>query len=129
MIAMLALIAAALLAFANGANDNFKGVATLYGSGTTSHRLALVWATLTTAGGSLLAVWFAHELLARFSGKGIVSEELTAQGNFGVAVALAAGITVLLASRLGFPISTTHARVGSMVGASAASQTAVIALR
>ena len=36
------LIAATLfLAYANGANDNFKGVATLYGSGTASYRRAL----------------------------------------------------------------------------------------
>ena len=31
-----------LLAFANGSNDNFKGVATLYGSDTTGYRLALI---------------------------------------------------------------------------------------
>jgi phosphate/sulfate permease len=30
------------LAYANGANDNFKGVATLYGGGTLSYRQALV---------------------------------------------------------------------------------------
>lgn len=125
MIVVLALLAGLLLAYANGSNDNFKGVATLYGSGTTSHRHALIWATLTTAAGSLAAVWFAGELLARFSGKGIVSEELTSQGTFGVAVATSAAITVQLASRLGIPISTTHALVGSMVGASAAVQSAV----
>ena len=38
-----------LLAYANGANDNFKGVATLLGSGTASYRAALIWATVTTA--------------------------------------------------------------------------------
>ena len=34
------------LAWINGANDNFKGVATLYGSGTAGYRRALLWATL-----------------------------------------------------------------------------------
>lgn len=125
MLASLALFAGLLLAFSNGANDNFKGVATLYGSGTTTYRRALAWATLATAAGSIASVWFARELLARFSGKGIVTDELAAQSEFGVAVALAAGITVMLASRLGFPISTTHALVGAMVGASAASQSTV----
>lgn len=125
MIVILAFIAGLLLAFANGANDNFKGVATLYGSGTTSYRRSLAWATLTTAAGSLTAVWLARELLARFSGKGIVPDALVAQSEFGVAVALAAGITVMLASRVGFPISTTHALVGSMVGAAGASAYAV----
>lgn len=125
MIVVLALVAGVLLAFANGANDNFKGVATLYGSGTTSYRRALIWATLTTACGSLLAVWLAGELLSRFSGKGIIPDELATGGEFGVALALGAGTTVLLASRLGFPISTTHALVGAMVGAAAASHVAV----
>ncbi len=44
-----------LLAYANGANDNFKGVATRVGSGTTSYRRALLWATGTTAPGSVAA--------------------------------------------------------------------------
>ncbi len=121
MIVFFAIIAGTLLAFANGANDNFKGVATLYGTGTTTYRRALVWATVTTGIGSLTAVWLARELLARFSGKGIVADDLVAQNEFGVAVALASGMTVMLASRFGFPISTTHALVGAMVGASAAS--------
>ena len=125
MIVILALVAGTLLAFANGANDNFKGVATLYGSGTTSYRHALLWATLTTGLGSIMAVWFARDLLARFSGKGIVPETLAAQNEFGVSVALAAGVTVILASRIGFPISTTHALVGSMVGTSTASSSAI----
>ena len=34
-------LAAMVLADANGSNDNFKGVATLFGSGTTSRRGAV----------------------------------------------------------------------------------------
>lgn len=45
-----------ILSFANGANDNFKGVATLFGSGTTGYRVALSWATAMTFPGSLTAV-------------------------------------------------------------------------
>ncbi|SMP43641.1 inorganic phosphate transporter, PiT family [Neorhodopirellula lusitana] len=125
VIVLFALVAGILLAYANGSNDNFKGVATLYGSDTTTYRRALVWATATTAAGSLTAVWLARELLERFSGKGIVPDALVDQNEFGVAVALAAGVTVMLASRFGFPISTTHALVGSMVGAAGASSFAV----
>ncbi len=40
---VLIFIAAALLAYSNGANDNFKVVASLYGSGTTTYRTALTW--------------------------------------------------------------------------------------
>ena len=44
-----ALIATALfLAFNNGANDNFKGFATVWGSDTLNYRQALILATLAT---------------------------------------------------------------------------------
>jgi PiT family inorganic phosphate transporter len=105
-----------LLAFANGANDNFKGVATLYGSGTSSYRSALWWATATTALGSIAAVILARGLLDAFAGKGLVPPEVAANPVFPASVALAAGTTVLLASRIGLPISTTHALLGGLLG-------------
>lgn len=105
------------LAYANGANDNFKGVSTLYGSGVTTYRRALLWATLTTLLGSLTAILFASALLATFSGKGLVPEVVLSLRSFPWAVACAASVTVMLATRLGFPISTTHALTGGLVGA------------
>jgi phosphate/sulfate permease len=108
------LITGILLAYANGANDNFKGVATLFGSGTTNRKHALIWATLTTLLGSLCAIWLAGELLERFSGRGIISDTLTANPVFTTAIAIGAGLTVLLATRLGMPVSTTHALVGAL---------------
>ena len=114
-----------LLAYANGANDNFKGVATLLGSGTTDRRRALAWATGTTLLGSLCAIWLAGELLGRFSGKGIVSESLTTDSAFTMAVAAGAGLTVLLATRIGMPVSTTHGLVGALTGAALASSAAI----
>lgn len=121
MLTITIVAAVVLLAFANGANDNFKGVATLYGSGTTSYRRALAWATATTFAGSVVALWLAGSLLTRFSGKGLVSDATVADPRFAATVALAAGVTVLLATRLGFPVSTTHALVGAMTGAAIAS--------
>src|SRR5258707_15743103 len=56
-------LAVLLLAYSNGANDNFKGVASLFGSNTTTYRTALAWATLTTAAGSLLSIFLAEALL------------------------------------------------------------------
>jgi len=106
-----------LLAYANGTNDNYKGVATLLGSGTASYRRALLWATVNTALGSLTALVLARGLLAAFAGKGLVPAEVVADPIFPTAVALSAGLTVLLATRLGFPISTTHALLGGLVGA------------
>ena len=111
------LLAVGFLAFANGANDNFKGVASLYGSRTVAYRAALALATVTTAAGSLAAFFLATGLLKKFSGKGLVPDALTAQPEFLLAVAVGAGGTVMLATRLGFPISTTHGLTGALCGA------------
>lgn len=113
----IALVAALFLAFANGANDNFKGVATLYGSGTTSYRKALIWASITTLLGSIAAIYISQGLIKSFSGKGLVPDEVLLLPAFGLAVGFGAASTVLLATRLGFPISTTHAITGALTGA------------
>jgi PiT family inorganic phosphate transporter len=105
------------LAYANGANDNFKGVATLFGSGTCGFRKALAWATVTTMAGSLLALYLAHGLVENFKGKGLVPDAVTGEPTFLLAVALGAGLTVLIATFTGMPISTTHALTGALVGA------------
>ena len=39
-------IATCFLAYSNDANDNFKGVATLFGNGTTNYQRAIGWATI-----------------------------------------------------------------------------------
>src|SRR5712691_9827197 len=117
MIAWTIVLLSAVLAFANGANDNFKGVATLHGSGVLSYRRALAWATLTTLAGSLLALVVAGGLVTRFSGRGLVSNDVAGRPEFLLAVASGAAATVLLATRLGLPVSTTHALVGALVGA------------
>src|SRR2546428_12383850 len=116
MIAFL-LLAACFLAYSNGANDNFKGVASLFGSRTCSYKTAISWATITTGAGSIAAIFLAQSLLKKFSGKGLVPDVLTAQPEFLLAVALGAGTTVILATLLGFPISTTHGLTGALVGA------------
>src|SRR5712664_847867 len=116
MIALL-FLATCFLAYANGANDNFKGVASLFGSRTCGYRAAITWATITTVAGSVAAIFLAQSLLKRFSGKGLVPDTLTTQPEFLLAVALGAGATVILATWLGFPISTTHGLTGALVGA------------
>lgn len=113
---VLLVLAVCFLAYSNGANDNFKGVASLYGSRTLGYRAALGWATVTTFAGSVAALFLARTLLRTFSGRGLVPDELVASEVFLLAVALGAGGTVLLATLTGFPISTTHALVGAMVG-------------
>lgn len=117
MIIIFLILAALLLAYSNGANDNFKGVATLYGSKVLSYRGALVWATLTVSVGSGLALYGSEGLVAKFSGKGLVSASLVGDPVFLTAVAAGAGFTVLFATFLGLPVSTTHALVGGLAGA------------
>ncbi|MEO5656463.1 MAG: inorganic phosphate transporter [Nitrospiria bacterium] len=108
------------LAYVNGANDNFKGVATLFGSGAGDYRGALRWATATTFAGSLASIVVGAGLVAKFSGKGLVPDAVLSDPSFVAAVAFGAAATVFLATRLGFPISTTHALVGGLVGAGVA---------
>jgi PiT family inorganic phosphate transporter len=110
-------LAVLFVAYTNGANDNFKGVATLFGTGTTGYRGALAWATVTTFAGSVTALLLSDTLVSRFSGKGLVSDALVGQPPFVGAVALGAALTVFLATVLSFPISTTHALTGALVGA------------
>lgn len=105
------------VAFTNGANANFKGVASLYGSGTTSLRRALYWGTAMTFAGSIAAAFLGQGLLKTFSGRGIVPESLVQSPSFVSAVALGAALTSFLATRFGFPVSTTHALTGALVGA------------
>jgi inorganic phosphate transporter, PiT family len=113
-----ALIATALfLTFNNGANDNFKGFATVWGSGTLSYRQALVFATLATLAGSLASWLLADNLIQQFSGKGLVPAAIANTPTFILSVACGAAMTVFLATRLGFPISTTHALIGGLIGA------------
>jgi PiT family inorganic phosphate transporter len=113
----LILFAVLFLAYSNGANDNFKGVATLFGSGTTDYRKALAWATITTLAGSLLALILAHGLVETFKGKGLVPDAVTLQPTFLLAVSLGAALTVMLATWTGLPVSTTHALTGGLLGA------------
>jgi PiT family inorganic phosphate transporter len=118
MITLIVLFIATLfLAYSNGANDNFKGVATLFGSGTTNYKVAITWATMSTFAGSITSLFLAETLLKNFSGRGLVPNELAASPQFVLAVGLAAGATVMLATVTGFPISTTHGLVGALVGA------------
>ncbi len=113
----LVVLASLILAFANGANDNFKGVATLFGGGTMGYRRALAHATVATLAGSLAAALMSGALTRTFSGKGLVPDALAGDPRFQVAVAVGAALTILAATRLGMPVSTTHALAGGLVGA------------
>ena len=116
MLLALLLGTALALAYANGANDNFKATATLYGSGAAGYPEARRLATLAQLCGSAASVVLAGALLEAFGGKGLVPAEVVGDPRFLVAVGAGAAATVLLATRVGLPISTTHALVGGLAG-------------
>src|SRR5579863_5535442 len=106
-----------LVAFANGANDNAKGVATLRGSGLSDYPGAIFWGTACTLIGALFSAKLSTRLMTLFSGEGLLPAGATGGHDFLLVVALATAATVLLASRIGAPISTTHALTGGLIGA------------
>lgn len=108
------------VAYANGANDSFKGVATLFGSGAVDYKKALWWATATTFAGSVAAFFLASKLVSAFQGKGLVPFALARSEPFILAAILGAALTVFLASKVGIPISTTHSLTGALLGSGAA---------
>ncbi|PCI46277.1 MAG: hypothetical protein COB49_08680 [Alphaproteobacteria bacterium] len=112
---MIVTLAGVAIAWANGSNDVSKGIATLVGAGVTNYRTAIYWGAFFTAVGTIVGAFFAHAMVATFGGK-----LLTAAANPDIAAALAiiggAAGWVLLATRTGMPVSTTHAIVGSLLG-------------
>jgi PiT family inorganic phosphate transporter len=115
---LLVLVVGALLAYANGSNDVSKGVATLVGSGVTDYRRAIAWGTAWTAVGGLLGAVLSGAMLTTF-GNGLLSPGTTPTFAGGLAVLIGAAGWVLLATRTGLPVSTTHALVGALVGVAA----------
>lgn len=103
-------------AFANGANDVSKGVATLVGSGLSNVRQALAWGTAWTVAGALGAVFVSQGLVAAFSGGGVLTAG-TAGPLLPASAAFGALGWLVIATYTGLPVSTTHALIGGLVGA------------
>lgn len=104
------------LAFANGANDVSKSIATLAGSGVATVRTAILWGTLWTIVGAAASAFVATSLLRTFS-RGLMASGAAIPPALPSAVLLAAMIWVLVSSRAGLPVSTTHALAGALAGA------------
>src|SRR2546430_6647867 len=104
------------MAYSNGANDNFKGVASLFGSKTCNYRTAIGWATVTTFGGSVCSIFLARSLLKKFSGQGFVPDAVVGSEYFILAVAVGAGLTVLFAAVTRFPVSATPGLMDALIG-------------
>ncbi|TVR11697.1 MAG: anion permease [Salinarimonadaceae bacterium] len=113
-------IAAALLSFAHGANDVANAVGPLAAivaaaetGGADVTRVALpMWILLIGAVGIAVGLGLFGPRLIRMVGQKITRMDAIRA----YCVALAAAITVLLASALGLPVSSTHIAVGAVFG-------------
>jgi PiT family inorganic phosphate transporter len=110
------LLLVAFLAYANGANDNSKGVATLVGYGAARPLQALIYAAITTAIGAAVSFWFSGGLLKSFS-TGLFATGTPITSAFFICVLIGAFGWVIIATFTGLPVSTTHAITGSLIGA------------
>ncbi|MDP6708697.1 MAG: anion permease [Alphaproteobacteria bacterium] len=110
---------AALLSFAHGANDVANAVGPLAaivdvtGSGTVSAKVDVpIWVMIVGAAGIAVGLaLFGPRLIV------MVGEQITKMNPMrAYCVALSAGITVIIASALGLPVSSTHIAVGAVFG-------------
>lgn len=105
-----------LLGFVNGMNDVSKGIATLSGSGESSLSGAVGWGSVWTALGSASGIFWGGALLKTIQ-TGIFEKNISLSISADLAVVVASIGWVLLASLRGWPVSTTHAIVGGLIGA------------
>ncbi|MDX6770169.1 MAG: inorganic phosphate transporter [Elusimicrobiota bacterium] len=112
IVTVVGLTAAAGLAFANGANDISKSIATLVGSGESDYKKAVVVTSLAVAAGAVLASAWAVKMTLLFT-KGMLSPQVQLNQTFALAILAGAVGWVLLSTRVGMPVSTTHAIVGA----------------
>jgi len=113
------IFSAALLSFAHGANDVANAVGPLaaindavINSGITAKASIPLWVMLVGALGISIGLALYGPKLIRTVGSGIT--ELDKMRAF--CVAMSASITVIIASQLGLPVSSTHIAVGAIFG-------------
>ncbi len=124
---------ACAMAFAHGSNDVANGVgpmAAVYGlvksGGEVTQKLAMPFWILAIGGFGIVLglVTYGYRVMQTIGGK---ITALTPTSGF--CATLAAAITVVLASRTGMPVSTTHIAVGAVVGVGLARGFAALDLR
>src|SRR3989454_5878879 len=105
-----------VLAYANGTNDVSKAIATLVGSGVANYRSTVLWGAIWTTVGAAASGVVAGAMLNTFS-SGLFQPGVAAPPALAGAVLVGAIAWVLVASRTGLPVSTTHALTGALIGA------------
>uniref|UniRef100_A0A914UU10 Phosphate transporter n=1 Tax=Plectus sambesii TaxID=2011161 RepID=A0A914UU10_9BILA len=117
----LQILSATFLSFSHGANDTANSVGPLVGmwlafktgsaSTDASDRADMQYFMLFGAASMVIGLWCLGHRVIRTIGHEIT--EVTAPSGF--AVELGAAFTVLVASKIGIPVSTTHCAVGAVV--------------
>src|SRR5437763_1641416 len=113
------LVSGTWVAFTHGANDAQKTMGVialaLFESGHISHFYIPTWVIVTSglaiAGGTYVGGW----RIMRTMGQRVFKMEPPS----GFAAQMTAGITIYSATKLGYPLSTTHAISGSVMGSGA----------
>ena len=105
------------MAFGVGANDVSNAMGTSVGSGTITAKQAIIIAMIFEASGAYLAGGEVTETI-----KSGIIDTMQFVGEpevlvFGMMAALfASGAWLLIASRMGWPVSTTHSIIGAIIG-------------
>ena len=113
----LGLAALFALAFANGANDAGKSVASLMMPGPSGSppkkRKPLIWGGIFTGIGSVSAILISGRLFTVFTPQSIL--HTTPESSFVLAALAGATLWILAATLLRLPVSSTHAIIGALV--------------
>jgi inorganic phosphate transporter, PiT family len=104
-----------VLAFANGANDVGKSVASLmhFDPGGRTSRWPLLWGGIFSSLGSVSAVLISGRLFSVFTPQSILRSSF--DSSFVLAVLVAAALWVLAGTLVRLPVSTTHAILGAIM--------------
>ena len=119
MCSYLQIITACLSAFAHGANDvanaigPFATIVAIHSTGQIPEKSQVpIWILAIGGAGIVVGLWtWGYKIIDR------IGKELTKiSPSRGFTIELGAATTVVVASRIGIPVSTTHCQVGSVVG-------------
>ena len=105
-------VATLLLAFGIGSND--ETMASVVGSGTLTLNKSVIWGAILACAGCIVL----SDRVGENIGSNLFSGDLLAEYDYKMmlAIILSASIWLVVASKFGAPISTTHSVVGAVIG-------------